>query len=265
MKRLVWQFFYDARRAYDGYRGREMAEVSGRLARRYAEDVGAEYRFETNSVFYAAGCAGGPAMDRFQLLEERYDAYDQILHLDTDVLVSPRAPDVFRVAEGAAIAGIHRVNPKDLASLEHGWLGKNVDRERYLADYTHGAVMVLSREFRRWLRENCDPWIIEADAGKDREGHPEEVCFPCPTQSLMSYFVALSPYPLTRLPKGFLRGPFFYHFGGSKNDHRVMRYFQRYEKLERRWARTRPGHTRGPWKRLQASTLRRAAARTRSR
>jgi hypothetical protein len=139
------------------------------------------------------------------------------------------------------------VNPEDIASLDHGGLGKNVDRERYLADYTHGAVMVLSREFRRWLRENCDPWIVQTD----------EVHFPCPTQSLMSYFVAQSPYTLTPLHKSFLRGPFFYHFGGDKNDHRVMRYFERYEKLAKRWERTRPGNTRGLLKSLQVAYLRR--------
>jgi hypothetical protein len=102
------------------------------------------------------------------------------------------------------------VNPEDIASLDHGGLGKNVDRERYLADYTHGAVMVLSREFRRWLRENCDPWIVQTD----------EVHFPCPTQSLMGYF-------------------------------------ERYEKLAKRWERTRPGNTRGLLKSLQVAYLRR--------
>lgn len=198
MKKQIWQFFTDSRRGYDGTRGKEMAEASRALAQRYAEDIGAEYRLETNSVFYASGCHGGPAMDRFQLLEERY-----------------------------------------------------------LNNYTHRAVMVLSREFRRWLRENCDPLIIEEDAGTDRKAHPEEVHFPCPTQSLMSYFVAKSPYTLTRLHKGFLRGPFFYHFGGRKDDHRIMRYFERYEKLGKRWERTRPGHTRSLLKGLQAEYLRR--------
>lgn len=257
MKRLIWQFFTDARRPYDGDRAQKMAEASREFAERYAEEIGVEYRLETNSVFFAAGCAGGPAMDRFQLLEERYDEYDEILHLDTDVLISPRAPDIFQVAEGGAIAGINRVNPRDIASLDHGWLGKNVDRERYLACYTHGAVMVLSREFRQWLRKNCDPWIIQEDAEKSWSTDPHERHFPCPTQSLMSYFVTNSPYTLTHLHKGFLRGPFFYHFGGKKSDHRVMRYFERYEKLAKRWRRTRPGHTRGLLRSLQVAYLRR--------
>lgn len=256
MKRLIWQFFYDSRRPYDGTRAKDMAVASRELAERYAAEVGVEYQLETNSVYYAGGCAGGPAMDRFQLLEERYDEYDQILHLDTDALISPRAPDIFRVARGAAIAGINRVNPRDVEALEHGWLGQNVDRERYLACYTHGAVMVLSREFRTWLRENCDPRIIEADRGKRWSTQSNEIHFPCPTQSLMSYFVTRSPFTLTHLHKGFLRGPFFYHFGGDKNDHRVMRYFQRYDKLAKRWERTRPGNTRGLFRSLQVAYLR---------
>jgi hypothetical protein len=69
MKRLIWQFFYDSRRTYDGSRAKEMADASRTLARRYAVEIGADYQLETNSVYFASGCAAGPAMDRFQLLE----------------------------------------------------------------------------------------------------------------------------------------------------------------------------------------------------
>jgi hypothetical protein len=257
MKRLIWQFFYDSRRPYDGSRAKEMAEASRELARRYAEDVEAEYQFETNSVFYTGGCAGGPAMDRFQLLEERYDAYDQILYLDTDILISPRAPDIFRVAEGAAIAGINRIHPRDRELLDHGWLADAVDRDRYLACYTHGAVMVLSREFRQWLRKNCDPWLIDEDARRVAEEPDSALRFPVYDQSLVSYFLTKSPFTLTRLSKSILRGPFFYHHGGGKDEHRVMRYFERYQKLAKRWEHTRPGNTRGLLKSLQVAYLRR--------
>lgn len=188
--------------------------------KRYAEDVDAEYRFETNSVFYTGGCAGGPAMDRFQLLEERYDAYDQIVYLDTDILISPRAPDIFRVAEGAAIAGINRIHPRDRELLDHGWL-------------------------------------IDEDARRVAEEPDSALRFPVYDQSLVSYFLTKSPFTLTRLSKSFLRGPFFYHHGGGKDDHRVMRYFERYEKLAKRWERTRPGNTRGLLKSLQVAYLRR--------
>ena len=94
-RRLVLQVSIDS-----GKRGRtmfsyipELYEASAERARLYAARTGADYL-----AIHAPRlqiCRAHPAWQRFVMFEPEFDYYNQILYLDSDVLVRSDAPDIF--------------------------------------------------------------------------------------------------------------------------------------------------------------------------
>lgn len=203
----------------------------------YAMKYGVEYQMANHSKWWVNGYHGGPAMERFQLLDEKYDVYDHILYIDTDILVSADAPNIFEEYSGSVIAGIHQLHGRDKKLLEEGWLKGEFDNpQRYRDCYVNGAILLLSRDFRQYLRGVLSVDDIQEDKGThwDRDG--VKVRWPVYDQSMVSYWLAMSPYSLTSLSSPWFKGPYFYNHGGSKNDEGKLRtYFARYESLRQGW------------------------------
>ncbi len=257
MTDLIWQFYCDTDRGYDGSRSRDMADASRTLAEKYCARHGLAYHMEDESKFYASGVHGGPAMDRFQLFEERYDEYDHVLYLDTDVLISPRAPDIFHVMRDVDVAGHNHLHGRDAVLLQDGWLKGAVDPVRYKKNYMLGFLMIFSRRFRQWFRAHCDPMLIEEDKGKSFQADGIACRWPVYDQSLMSYWLCNSPFSLTPLDKSFGFGPYFVHYGGEKTEANIARYFRRFEALDRGWSTASQQATSGPMHQVGVALLRR--------
>lgn len=237
MKNLVWQYHIDTKRSYDGPHRKKVTMASAATVAFYAMECEAEYRLATHSRWWVNGYHGGPAMERFQLLDEEFDAYDYILYIDTDILVSPDAPNIFSAYEGCSIAGINQMQSRDRDQLQAGWLRNDFPRsEKYRDNYVNGAILLMSREFRQYLRGVFSIEDIQEDKGThwDRDGR--EVRWPVYDQSMVSYWLAMSPYSLTPLDRAWFKGPYFFNHGGSKSDpEKLEKYFSRYEKESQSW------------------------------
>jgi hypothetical protein len=236
MRNLIWQFHVDTKRPYDGVHRKRMAMASAETVAFYAMKHGVEYELAAHPRWWGHGYHGGPAMERFQLLDERFDDYDQILYLDTDILVSPEAPDIFTEHSDATIAGIRQMHQRDSTLLEEGWLGREFpDPDRYRDNYVNGAILLLSRDFRQYLRGVLSVEDIQVDKGKSWDRHRLDVRWPVYDQSMVSYWLAMSPFSLTPLDRSWVKGPYFYNHGGQKTDEKLERYFRRYDKLRQQW------------------------------
>ncbi|SDT47323.1 TylF/MycF/NovP-related O-methyltransferase [Microlunatus soli] len=247
MRNLIWQYHIDTKRSYDGVHRKRMAMASSETVAFYAMKYGVEYEMASHSRWWKNGYHGGPAMERFQLLDERFDVYDQILYIDTDILVSPDAPNIFDEYADATIAGLHQTHRRDITLLQEGWLRTEFpDPARYRASYVNGAILVMSRDFRQYLRGVLRVEDIQVDKGThwDRDGI--NVRWPVYDQSMVSYWLAMSPFDLTSLDRAWFKGPHFYNHGGPKTDESLHRYFSRYDTLREQWIpRGYPGTTTG--------------------
>lgn len=236
MRNLIWQYHTDTKRSYDGIHRKRMAMASAETVSFYAMKYGAEYEMASHSRWWRNGYHGGPAMERFQLLDQRFDDYDQILYIDTDILVSPDAPNIFEEYADATIAGLHQTHRRDITLLQEGWLHNEFpDPARYRASYVNGAILLMSRDFRQYLRGVLDVDDIQVDKGTywDRDGI--NVRWPVYDQSMVSYWLAMSPFSLTSLAREWVKGPHFYNHGGPKTEESLQRYFSRYDTLRQQW------------------------------
>lgn len=236
MRNLIWQFHVDTKRSYDGVHRKRMAMASAQTVALYAMKYGAEYEMAGHPRWWGNGYHGGPAMERFQLLDEQFDVYDMIMYIDTDILISPEAPNIFEEYADATIAGLHQTHRRDITLLEEGWLRNEFpDPARYRASYVNGAILLMSRDFRQYLRGVLRVDDIQVDKGThwDRDGI--KVQWPVYDQSMVSYWLAMSPFSLTSLDRPWVKGPYFYNHGGPKTEESLERYFTRYDTLREQW------------------------------
>jgi len=237
---LVWQFHTNSGRTYDGNDRQRMVMCSASTVQFYCLKYELSYKFETESKFFKLGIHGGPAMERFQLFDEEYDVYDKIFYVDTDVVISPDAPNIFSEYPNAHLAGFNVFHEADKELLEHGWLKDAVDADKYKASYTHGCMMVLSREFRQWVRNNMNLMQINEDKGKQWPQDKQSIKWPVFDQSLISYWITMSPFSMTCIDSKFEHGPYMYHIGGQKSNALYYYYYGLYKAAYKRWMNFNP-------------------------
>jgi hypothetical protein len=239
VRNLIWQYHIDTKRSYDGPARKQMAMASANTVMFYAMKYGVEYEMACHSRWYANGYHGGPAIERFQLLDEAFDAWDYILYLDTDILVSPNAPNIFEEYAGATIAGLNQMQSRDATLLQEGWLKSEFpDPLQYRQNYVNGAILLLSREFRQYLRGVLSVEDLQVDKGMHWNRDGIAVRWPVYDQSLVSYWLAMSPYSLSKIAPPWYKGPHFYNHGGPKTDENLAKYFSRYASLREEWLRS---------------------------
>ncbi len=242
MKNLIWQFHIDLNRPdYDGGLRREMTYFSMSTVSLYSAMVGADYELCTNSKWHLAGVRGGPAMERFQLMGEKYDKYDYILYLDTDILMHPRSVDLFSsVPSETHIAADNWIHKYDTELLESGWLSKQGSTfvSRYRESAIQGGIILMSREFRRWFRNSCDPTEISCDEGLKWPDNRDRIKWPVYDQSLMSYYITISPFTLFNINrKDILNRNHIVHMHGKKSNPDIQyQYIERSAEMMSAWA-----------------------------
>ncbi|SNS00991.1 hypothetical protein SAMN05192560_2209 [Methylobacillus rhizosphaerae] len=236
MRNLIWQYHIDTKRAYDSPHRKKMAMASSETVAFYAMKHGVDYMMAHHSKWWVNGMHGGPAMERFQLLEEAFDEWDYILYLDTDILISPEAPNIFDTYVGADIAGIKQGHQRDKTLIAEGWLHNEFpDPARYHDNYTNGAILMLSREFRQYLRGVLQVHDIQVDKGTHWERDGVKVRWPVYDQSMVSYWLAMSPFSLTPVDKVWFKGPHFFNHGGPKTPENLRKYFGKYHEIRDQW------------------------------
>lgn len=236
MRNLIWQYHIDTKRQYDLPHRKMMAMASAETASFYAMKYGCDYQMGHYSKWWVNGMHGGPAMERFQLIGEEYDAWDYVLYLDTDILVSPDAPNIFDIYEGADLAGINQGHKRDKSLLEGGWLlNEFPDPSRYHNNYANGAILLMSRDFRQYLRGVLTPEDIEVDKGTHWNRDGMKVRWPVYDQSMVSYWLSMSPFSISAIDKFWFKGPYFFNHGGEKTDANLKKYFSKYHELRNQW------------------------------
>ncbi|MCJ8139539.1 hypothetical protein [Falsirhodobacter halotolerans] len=235
-RNLIWQYHIDTKRSYDSPHRKKMAMASAETVSAYAMKLNADYEMANHSKWWVNGMHGGPAMERFQILEERYDVYDHILYLDTDILIAPTAPSIFEEYATADLAGIKQGHQRDKALMENGWLKSEFpNASRYHNNYTNGAILMMSRDFRQYLRGVFSPLDIQEDKGThwDRDGI--KVRWPVYDQSMVSYWIAMSPFSSTPIDRAWFKGPHFFNHGGPKTEENLKKYFDKYYEIREQW------------------------------
>lgn len=237
MRNLIWQYHIDTKRPYDGPHRKKVTMASAETVAFYAMKIEAEYELANHSQWWVNGYHGGPAMERFRILDPQYDVYDYIMYIDTDILISSEAPNIFEEYEGVAVAGINQMQRRDREQLERGWLHNDFPNpDVYRKNYVNGAIMVMSREFRQYLRGVLSVEDIQEDRGTHWDRNGIDVRWPVYDQSMVSYWLAMSPFTLKPLSASWFKGPYFYNHGGTKNDLDTLRtFFKRYEEVHRAW------------------------------
>ena len=98
MKNLIVQIYVDTKKyenpnllpSFD-----ELSTTSFKLANHYANKIGSNYLLLTDSYINYIH----PTYERFRLFEESKwtDEYDQVLYLDSDVLIYQDSPNIFEI------------------------------------------------------------------------------------------------------------------------------------------------------------------------
>jgi len=94
----------------------EMGKITHPLMKKYAKKCGARFHcIDQNRLHDVLGL---PTYEKFQLYDFLDGRYDQVLFVDTDILISPDAPDIFNLCskdefgaaseEGYSMSGPHR-------------------------------------------------------------------------------------------------------------------------------------------------------------
>ena len=180
-----------------GDKFQRLGELTHPWMRRYAERLGADFVIldradpEAPHVVFTKG-----------RLHQLLDRYERVVFLDTDILVSPRAPDLFQVVPeerlGAVFVGRYSRGHDDAvrqvqeALGDIGWDGR---------EYFNVGSMVLSRQHREVVRSGG----ADFDRYIERLGDRLDEIFP--EQTLYNYRVQRDDVPTLAL------GPEYNHTG----------------------------------------------------
>jgi hypothetical protein len=231
MNNLVWQYNTNTQRTYDGSSRSRMSAASAATIIAYCIRHNLTYKLETVPRYGPQGMLGGPAMERFQLFEPRYDEFDNIFYVDTDVIVYECAQNIFELYQGQPIVGHNTHHKADRDILKSGWLADKVDPERYNKSYMHGCMFIASREFRVWFRQTG---MLE-DVLKLRDIPSFKQMWPVADQSILSYAIATSPFDLTPMSPAFEHGPQMFHAGGAKSFKANVLFLEKFASSMRGW------------------------------
>lgn len=141
----------------------KMGEITPPIMKSYALKCGAEFHCITESRLHAK--FGLPTYEKFQLYDFLDGKYDQVLFVDTDILISPISPDIFEACgpgkigvsdeEGYSMVGPHK-------QLTQDKLGKVKWENPY---FNSGMMLVspLHREAFNLNNELLIKWTSVAD------------------------------------------------------------------------------------------------------
>ena len=232
MKVLCWQFHRDAGRVRDGQNSIQWASCSTELTVRYCMQYQIEYMYSSTPEYWTIYPGAGPGFERFQVFQPQYDTYDFILYLDTDILLSSNAPNLFEQYQGFDIVSFNWPNKMDLKLFsDNGWLSTSGIKEDHYKDrYVAGGMYMMSRRFRKQLRKQVTQTLFktENDIAVPLTFPEFYQKWPCGDQSILSYLMCKYNFLYAKLPREWTRGPYAYNFCGDKTDDALTEYFSLY-------------------------------------
>ena len=126
----------------------ELAKLSSANISRYADKIGADYELLLGNVFREKLC---PPMQKLYMLDERFDEYDMVVMLDTDMFTRKgMEEDVFEDVEGI---GRHTEIHDRLIICLHR---RHPDITNPNGIYWGGSIYRLDRELLQLLRIHID-------------------------------------------------------------------------------------------------------------
>ncbi|USI28215.1 hypothetical protein ACD631_17900 [Alteromonas macleodii] len=236
MKNLIWQFHKDAKRKRDGDNSLLWAGASTELLIKYAMKHEIDYKYSATPVFWGTLPGVGPGHERFQLFEEEYDCYDYILYVDTDILFSKDAPNLFEEYRDCDIASFNWPNPQDMKLFENdGWLSKEpMTLDYYKTRYVAGGMYLMSRKFRQTLRDKVKEAPMGAN-GLPMSYQEFSAKWPCGDQSILSYLLCFYNLKYKHFAHQLTRGPQAYNYCGAKSTEALKEYFEKYSEYLQSW------------------------------
>jgi len=159
---------------------------STRWCKTYAQKVGADYLFETGLDLKDGNRIADPEnmMHRYfnilHVLDPKFDEYDNVLYLDTDIVPDGKAKNIFSIVKpdidlyiasegrvpgstwGPGFLGAPKVIQEFVEKYERFGLKAPKDKKGLLIQYNTGVV-VFPKHTRIFLRENLRPWMSWAE------------------------------------------------------------------------------------------------------
>ena len=203
-----------------GKAGQEMADVVHPRMRQYAERCGADF-------FVLSGSGLKEMWPGFSklLLGRLLHIYDRMLYVDSDILISPSAPNVFDIVPRECIGAtrIDELTPAEAPAIANGWTKNDIElTQRLFGDigwkdcYFNSGAMVMSSEHRAVFDRSFE-CAEEWSSRKDRI---------FADQSLFNYWVQKFGIPVHDLGNKFNHTPAF-----NQRNHRYQSHFYHYVRL----------------------------------
>lgn len=145
-----------------------LAELTAPSIKAYADRIGTDFVYLNTPVFDFSERKTDYTYGRFEKLQavNLFENYDRVLRLDSDILVSPTCPDIFKDTPEDSVCVVYETDNKALD--KHFFKKRNMQTAEALGNagegdwtYEHfnSGVMLLSRQHRDiWAYPNEDEW-----------------------------------------------------------------------------------------------------------
>jgi len=139
-------------------RNTSLYEHSKIKAKEYADKVNADYFVLTEKIFKNYG----PEVQKFHLLHSKFDDYNHILYVDSDLVVYSNMPDLFDLASS--------IEEEFMATEEF-----KLERVSLFPDYFNSGFMLFKKHLRVRLRDEWEYYYFRRKYYKVKLG--EQHCF----------------------------------------------------------------------------------------
>jgi lipopolysaccharide biosynthesis glycosyltransferase len=125
---------------------KKMASLTHPLMKNYANKCGADFLvFDTVKLKEKLGLV---TYEKFQIYNILDGAYDQVLFVDTDIVITPNAPSVFDICPNNTFAASNETS-YSMASVHEDATQSQLGKINWCCPYFNSGVMVLSPEHKK--------------------------------------------------------------------------------------------------------------------
>lgn len=210
-----------------GDAGQAWADISHAGTRRYAEACGADF-----FVLSGAGLKSlWPGFSKL-LLGELLNNYDRMLYVDTDILISPDAPNIFELvpADKVGATVVDTLEPEYAPAVANGWFQNDIrltqqmfGEAQWQEGYFNSGSLLFSKQHKCVFDQALEVAQQWFDVTTDRNQEQFRVFS---DQSLFNYFVQANGFEVYDFKKDFNHTPAFNH-----QSHRYQSHFYHYVRL----------------------------------
>lgn len=125
-----------------------------------------DYALRVGADFKVMGKTGisetlSPYYEKNQIFDF-FDEYEKVLYIDSDILVSPDAPDLFSLHDGDRVMAIEVENVYKAATNEKNALNNTLGEVEWTAKYFNSGVVLFTEKYKSLLNTTdglIDKWI----------------------------------------------------------------------------------------------------------